>query len=121
MPKTEVVFFQDTDGSVPVIEWMDDLEKKPQDKLIVKVERLAEMGHELRRPDADFLRDKIYELRAKHLKVNYRILYFFHEQKAILSNGLTKEDVVPDTDINTAIGNMKKYVKSPNLHTYKEE
>ena len=27
------------------------------------MERLAEFGHELRRPEADLLRDKIYELR----------------------------------------------------------
>ena len=27
---------------------------------------LEELGHELRRPEADFLKDGIYELRAKH-------------------------------------------------------
>jgi hypothetical protein len=35
------------------------------------------MGHELRRPEADFLRDGIYELRASLGGVHHRILYFF--------------------------------------------
>jgi hypothetical protein len=30
----------------------------------LRLERLREMGHELRRPEADFLRDGIYELRV---------------------------------------------------------
>ncbi|MEH1871881.1 type II toxin-antitoxin system RelE/ParE family toxin [Nostoc sp.] len=41
------------------------------------MEQLAEYGFELRRPAADLLRDGIYELRAKHVRVQYRILYFF--------------------------------------------
>ena len=121
MPKTEVIFFQDTDGSVPVIDWLDEQLTKVQDKLVVRVERLEKMGHELRRPEAAHLRDGIYELRAKHLRVNYRVLYFFHEQKAVLSNGLTKEAAVPDSDINIAIGNMKKYVADPKQHTHVDE
>ena len=39
---------------------------------------LALFGHELRRPKADFLRDGIYELRAREGRANYRVLYFFH-------------------------------------------
>ena len=43
-------------------------------------------GHELRRPEADFLRDGIYEL-----------LYFFHGQNvAVLAHGLTKEAEAPE-------------------------
>ncbi len=63
MPKTKVVFYQEDDGSVPVLEWLDTLPQKAQDKCFVKIERLAELGYELRRTEADFLRDKIYELR----------------------------------------------------------
>jgi hypothetical protein len=35
---------------------------KVQDKCHLRLERLREMGHELRRPEADFLRDGIYEI-----------------------------------------------------------
>ena len=46
------------------MEWFDELPAKVQDKCYLRLERLREMGHELRRPEADFLRDGIYELRV---------------------------------------------------------
>jgi hypothetical protein len=46
MPKTEIVFFREFDGSVPVLEWLDTLNPKVQDKCTVRIERLAELGHE---------------------------------------------------------------------------
>jgi len=62
-----------------------------------KIELLGNFGHELRRPAADFLRDGIYEFRAKQGRVQYRILYFFHGRNvAILAHCLTKEEHVPD-------------------------
>ena len=48
---------------------------------VARVQRLAELGHELRRPEGDHLRDGIYELRAR---LNYRLPYFFHGQLALL-------------------------------------
>ncbi len=56
MPRTEVVFYAEDDGTCPLLDWMDGLPQKAQDKCIVRIERLGEMGHELRRPEADFLR-----------------------------------------------------------------
>lgn len=46
--------------------------------MYLRLERLGEVGHELRRPEADFLRDGIYELRVSLRGVHRRILYFFH-------------------------------------------
>ena len=36
---------------------------KPKTNAGCGSERLAQLGHELRRPEADYLRDQIYELR----------------------------------------------------------
>ena len=47
MPNTTVVFFQDDDKSVPFLEWFDELPSKVQSKCRLRIERLAEMGHEL--------------------------------------------------------------------------
>lgn len=55
MPKTHVVFYQEDDGRAPVLEWLDTLSPKAQDKCRIKIERLQELGHELRRPEADYL------------------------------------------------------------------
>ena len=80
------------------------------------------MGHELRRPEADYLRDGVYELRARLGRVNYRILYFFHGANvAVLAHAITKEADVPAVDINRAIERRRRYEQNPERHTYEEE
>jgi len=117
--ETEVVIFIEEDGSCPLLEWMDTLQPKAQDKCIVKIERLEEMGHELRRPEADYLRDKIYELRAALQGIQYRILYFFHNKLGVISHGLIKTgDEVPPKDIDLAVDRKEKYEQDPLKHTY---
>lgn len=45
MPTTKVVFYKDTDGTVPVLEWLDAIPQKARLKCIKKIERLSEEGH----------------------------------------------------------------------------
>lgn len=67
--------------------------------------------------------ESIYELRAKHVRVQYRILYFFHGQNvAILAHAITKEtDQVPATDIERAIKRKHLFEANPEIHTYRED
>ena len=74
----DVVFYRQEDGSVPLLDWLQRLPPNARVQCIAKVELLRARGHELRRPHAEYLRDGIYELRAKARGVNYRMLYFFH-------------------------------------------
>ncbi len=121
MPTTRVVFFADRDGC-PILDWLDGLPKKIQAKARVRIERLAELGHALRRPEADYLRDGIYELRWRFQSVNYRILYFFHgKEVAVLSNGLTKEDRVPSQEMESAVRRKVLFEADPADFTYAEE
>jgi len=120
MPETEVVLFAAAGGTCPLLHWLDGLPSKVQDKCIVRVERLAEMGHELRRPEADYLRNGIFELRASYQGVHYRALYFFHGKKAVVSHGLTKEKEVPEREIELAIKRWAIYADDPDKHTYRE-
>ena len=120
MPVTRVVFFTPEDGSCPLLAWLDRLPAKAQDKCIVRIERLTEMGYELRRPEADFLRDGIYELRVTFQSVNYRMLYFFHRRTAVISHGLTKERQVSDREIELAIRHRELFEKDPARYTYEE-
>jgi hypothetical protein len=64
MPRISVVFYQGDAQTVPVLDWLDSLPAKAQDKCRVRIERLRDLGHELRRPEADYLRDGNYELRV---------------------------------------------------------
>lgn len=122
MPRTRVVFYQERKGSVPVLEWLDTLPAKIQDKCVVKIERLRERGHELRRPEADLLRNGIYELRIGREGMNYRILYFFYgRMAAVLAHGLVKEREVPTKDIQVALERKRCFEQDPYAHTYREE
>lgn len=82
------------------------------------VERLRELGHELRRPEADLLRNGIYELRASLQGVHLRILYFFHgSAAAIVSHGIVKERAVPPKEIERAIERKNRFEANPAKHS----
>jgi phage-related protein len=125
MPRMEVVFYQEAEGDVPVLDWLKKLRRadhRAYETSVAAIERLAQFGHELRRPLADFLRDGVYELRFRKDRVNYRILYFFHGRNlAILGHALTKEDKVPKTDIERAIRRKKAFEADPQTHTYSKQ
>lgn len=121
MPKTLVVFYKDREGHVPVLEWLNALPAKIQDKCVVKLERLRDLGHALRRPEADLLRNEIYELRVGREGMNYRILYFFHgRMAAVLAHGLTKEREVPSKDSERALERKRLFEKDPTGHIFEE-
>ncbi|HLJ96310.1 MAG TPA: type II toxin-antitoxin system RelE/ParE family toxin [Gemmataceae bacterium] len=121
MPRTRVLFYQEDDGTVPLLEWLDGLPEAAQDKCRIKLERLRELGHELRRPEADYLRDGIYELRVRLSRVNYRMLYFFHDRvAAVVSHGIVKEQAVPPKEINRAVELKQAFEQAPTRHTYEE-
>jgi phage-related protein len=125
MPETHVVFYQEADGRAPVVLWLQELLKSNERAWAncrARIELLAQFGHELRRPAADYLREGIYELRAKQGHVQYRLLYFFHgRQVTVLAHALTKEDEVPRTDIERAIKRKKLFEASPKTHTYESK
>ena len=106
---------------MPFVDWFEKLPGHAQDKVLVRIERLREFGHELRRPEADFLRDGIHELRATSRGVHYRVLYFFHGQvSAVVAHGLVKEAAVPDRDINQAIRRKRFFEANPPKHTLED-
>ncbi len=123
MPLTKVYFYQETLAEAPVVRWLIELRKKDKKayaKCDAAIEMLRTRGHELRRPHADFLRDGIYELRARTGKVNYRLLYFFHGKNvAILDHALTKEDKVPEGEIDKAVERKKRFEADPDSHTFR--
>lgn len=108
MPKTSVLLYRESDGSVPFLDWFEGLTEKAQDKCRLRLERLRELGHELRRPEADYLRDGVHELRTNLHGVQYRILYFFHGRE------------VPAREIDLAVARRKKFQSDPGRFTQQE-
>ncbi|MFQ6035488.1 MAG: type II toxin-antitoxin system RelE/ParE family toxin [Sedimentisphaerales bacterium] len=120
MPKTKILIYQDKDGSVPLLEWLDGLPPKARDKCLIKIELLEEFGYDLRRPHCDLLEQGIYELRARLGHINYRILYFFEGKNIVIaSHGCMKEKEIPKSEINKAIRHRDNYIRSPKAHTYR--
>ena len=121
MPRTRVVLYQEENGSCPFLAWFGGLPAKVQDKCLLRLERLREVGHELRRPEADFLRDGVYELRVSLQGVHHRILDFFlGTVAAVVSHGLIKERVIPPKEIDRALERKTRFESNPRRHTYGE-
>ena len=123
MPATEVVYYQERDGSVPVLEYLATVGKKDRRPLVkcwTRLDALRELGHELRRPVADYLRDGIYELRIQAGRVQHRLLYFFHgKDVVILVHGLTKERQVPNLEIERAVERKRRFDRAPLEHAFR--
>jgi hypothetical protein len=117
MPQTVVYFYREADGVSAVLDWFVELRRtnsKAFANCLAKLRMLKMFGHELRPPAEDYLRDGIYELRAKSGRVQYRLLYFFHGRDvAIVAHGLTKEGRVPPKDIERAIERRSRYEQNP--------
>src|SRR4051794_21237133 len=122
MPRTRVIFFREEHGGVPIIEPLDELPDKAQDKCLAELKRFEDLGHKLRRPEADLLRDGIDELRIGLQGLHDRILYFFHGREAVVvSQGLLKERVVPPREIDQAVAHKKRFETDPKRHTFAPE
>jgi len=103
---------------VPLVEWLESVPKRPRAKCVAALTRLEELGHELRRPEADYLRDDIYERRIGFGNVNYRMLYFFHGRTTVVvSQGCTKEREVPPREIDSAVRRKTLFDRNPKKHS----
>jgi len=60
-------------------------------------------------------------LRVAFQHVQYRMLYFFHEERAIISHGCLKNDKRKfEKEIDITIRCRKNYIINPDKHTYRE-
>jgi putative component of toxin-antitoxin plasmid stabilization module len=125
LPPVEIVFFKDNDGRAPVQDWLERLRLQDSlghDRLVARIRRLARLGYELRRPEADYVRDGLYELRARSGHVNLRILYSFHGRLVVvLLHALTKEDRLPEADLRRALDRKLRFDQDPIRHTLEDQ
>ena len=107
MAKFKVLFYQKADGSEPVKQFLNSLDKKMRAKMVRTIEALQNKGNDLREPYSKHLDDGIFELRAKVGTDISRVLYFFFiGQRVIVTNGFIKKtQKTPKKEINLA----KKY------------
>ena len=107
-----IFYYEKENGESPVREFIqqfDTLTEKPF--VYARLELLEEYGSQLKRPYADYVRDKIYELRFKVSRKQIRILYFIHDKAIILTNGFIKKTKqIPENEIKRAIGYRRAYL-----------
>lgn len=93
MARKTVVYYPDARGKTPALEFLSGLDRDDRQKALAYISYLEERGETLRRPIAEYLGDKLYELRPKQI----RILYAFvgKHYTVILHAFRKKTDAVP--------------------------
>jgi len=118
----QAAFYREENGSCPVLEFLDREPAKARQSAYARIALLREHGHSLRRPYAENLGGGLYELRWHLGRVQYRILYFFHGETAVvLVHALTKEATIPAADLKRALGRKRLFESNPAKHTYRGE
>jgi hypothetical protein len=112
-PTWDIEFYENDDDGCPVQEFLDDLDKPRRAKVVALIALLGEQGPTLRFPYSSQVRGKIRELRTRHGKERYRVLYFGGPKRTfILLHALEKStEKLPERDIKTAEERMKRYLE----------
>ena len=122
MPHTELQFYQETNGDVPLVGRLFSQPTKVQDKCLVKLERAGSAGVRAAASRGRLPAQDVYELRVRFQSVNYRMLYFFFGAAAVVaSHGAIKEDAVPEREIELAIEHKSKVMANPRQHLFRPE
>ena len=100
----EIEFYEKTDGTAPVKDFLESLDVKMRAKMLMSIELLKYGGYQLREPYSKSLDDGILELRAKSGNNISRVLYFFVVgETAVLTNGfIKKQQKTPKNEIERA-------------------
>lgn len=115
----KIVIYKE-EKKIPLLDWMDTLSQKAQEKLFARFLILSSEGENLRRPMVDYLQDGVFELRMRHNKVHHRVLYFFDGKELIVLTGgfVKKTGKVPKSEIDKAMKRKDKYLKNKAKHTF---
>jgi len=100
-----IEFYETESGHCPVVEFIERLtDEKLKTKLLARIGFLEEKGIYLSKPHAKKLTNTdIWELKIKHKRNEYRILYFFSGVKVILVHAfMKKRQKVPKREIELA-------------------
>ncbi len=109
MGAKRVVYYVDARGRNPVLDDLQRLTHEEQQKIFAYVSLLQERGEELRRPMADYVGNKLYELRPK----SHRALYFFmlKDYAVIVHLFRKKTGRLPDAEKRIALSRMGEFLR----------
>lgn len=103
-----VIYYPDARGETPALKFLLALEPDEQQKALAYISYLEEQGERLRRPIAEYLGDKIHELRPKQV----RILYTFVSRYAVILHAFRKKTgPVPPSEKRLAQTRLADFVQ----------
>jgi phage-related protein len=101
-----VVFYQDSHGKCPPVEFIEALPVKEQAKVRNALRLLQEFGTYLKMPHAKPVQGKLWELRPGGIRLFY--FAYIHQQFVIL-HGFRKQSMkAPVKEINIALRRMQE-------------
>jgi phage-related protein len=109
----QISFYRNERGDEPVHEFIQGLSLKTHRKIAALFQLLEIEGPNLRRPYADYIGRKLYELRIRFGADQIRIFYFFFlNTKIILVHAIRKQTQALDVrDIDAAHQRMQDLIK----------
>ena len=109
MSGKRILYYLDRRGRNPVLDEIRQLVPGEQRKIDAYISVLQEGGEDLRRPIADYVGDKLYELRPGP----HRVLYFFFlRDNAVLLHLFRKRtDRLPDEERRVALVRMADFIR----------
>src|SRR3989338_5023241 len=108
MGRKTVVYYPDARGDAPALRFLLALAQDEQQKALAYISYLEDQGETLRRPIAEYLGDKLYELRPKQI----RILYAFVGRRAVILHAFRKKTgPVPASDQRLAQSRLADFAR----------
>jgi phage-related protein len=107
-----IEYYEQASGKRPVEEFIDSLDAKSQARIARTLDLLEEFGINLGMPYAKHLEKQLWELRVRHGRNRYRIIYFLYtEQTFVLLHGFNKKTgAVPRADMEIASNRQDDYL-----------
>ncbi|KKQ96347.1 MAG: hypothetical protein UT42_C0035G0006 [Candidatus Falkowbacteria bacterium GW2011_GWA2_39_24] len=115
----KIKFYKDSQtGKSPVLEYIDNLNRKERAKILKYIEFLREHEGYLDEPYSKHIKGKIRELRVDFSKNRFRIFYFIFIEKTIilLHAFLKKTEKTPIQDIKRAEANYCDVLNNAKLY-----
>jgi phage-related protein len=109
----QIEFYEHGDGTCPVEDFLNGLDKAPRAKMLALIQLLAEQGPTLPFPYSSQVRGKIRELRTRYGRERLRVLYFGASARewVLLHAFIKQSPKTPERDTRIAEARMTEYLE----------
>lgn len=112
----KIKFFLSSNGNAPVLEFINNLEKNDQAKILGCLENIQELGFESPRVQFRQIEGKLWEIKIKSISGGYRIFYVTVKKDImVLLHAYKKQSQkTPDKEIKVAARRLMEVLNDEN-------